>query len=320
MTKEIIQKSKVNPQEVLNKIQTIDELKTYVFSNIKAYGKSIKANVNVNSLINNNIPDELQNYGLTTKLYWIFNELKEFPSCCNPNCPHDGKVKQEVKNIFNGFPKYCCVKCQSIATRSKAEETSIRLYGVKNYSSTKECRERVKQACFEHYGVEHPSQAEEIKEQKVKTSIKNWGVSNYAQSIEYHKTAHKRYTNSKYPYLTFDSKWEFKVYDFLIENKISFEYQPSISIPYEYDRKHHTYHPDFLINGKIYEVKGDHFFKVDVTGKEVMINPYREPEWSDERYDYECAKYEAKHQCMLNNGVVILRRRDIKSITASFFE
>lgn len=59
MTSSIIQKPKVNPQEVLNKIKTIDELKTYVFSNIKAYGKSIKANANVNSLINDNIPDEL---------------------------------------------------------------------------------------------------------------------------------------------------------------------------------------------------------------------------------------------------------------------
>lgn len=120
--------------------------------------------------------------------------------------------------------------------------------------------------------------------------------------------------------MSFDSKWEFKVYDFLIENKLLFEYQPAISIPYYCEGTKHYYHPDFLVNGRIYEVKGDHFFKVDESGKEVMINPYRDPEWSDERYAYECAKYEAKHQCMINNGVVILRRKDIKSITTSFFE
>ena len=28
-------------------------------------------------------------------------------------------------------------------------------------------------------------------------------------------------------------------------------------VQYEYDGKVHTYHPDFLINGKVYEVKGD---------------------------------------------------------------
>ena len=45
-----------------------------------------------------------------------------------------------------------------------------------------------------------------------------------------------------------------------------------------------------------------------------MINPYREPEWSDERYEWECGKFEAKHQCMLAKGVVILRKRDMDDL------
>ena len=44
---------------------------------------------------------------------------------------------------------------------------------------------------------------------------------------------------------------------FLIENNIGFEYQPSISFEYEYDGKVHTYHPDFKVGDKIFEVKGD---------------------------------------------------------------
>jgi len=76
----------------------------------------------------------------------------------------------------------------------------------------------------------------------------------YAQSPEFHKKSHKRYSK---PDMTFGSSWEFLVYDFLLENHIVFEYQPSVSLPYEHKETHHTYHPDFLVDGKVYEVKGD---------------------------------------------------------------
>jgi len=58
---------------------------------------------------------------------------------------------------------------------------------------------------------------------------------------------------------------------------------------------------------------------MDESGHEVMINPYRDPEWSDVRYAWECGKYEAKHQCMLSNNIVILRESDIKNLTLRTF-
>jgi len=51
-----------------------------------------------------------------------------------------------------------------------------------------------------------------------------------------------------------------------------------------------------------FEIKGDHFFK---NGK--MICPFKHHGWNDARYAYECEKYEAKHQCMLQNNVIILK-------------
>ena len=110
--------------------------------------------------------------------------------------------------------------------------------------------------------------------------------------------------------MTFDRSWEFKVYDFLTEHNIPFEYHPSISIPYEYRGTQHTYHPDFKVGNRIVEVKGDNFFRVNkLTGQEEMYNPYRYPEWTDEKYDWICGLYEAKHQCMLLNNVIILRKK-----------
>ena len=111
--------------------------------------------------------------------------------------------------------------------------------------------------------------------------------------------------------MTFATSWEFKVYDFLTENNIPFEYQVE-PIQYEYDGETHHYIPDFKVGGRIYEVKGDHFFRINKdTGKEEMYCPYRSPEWSDEYYEWKCGLYEAKHQCMLNNGVVILRHEQV---------
>lgn len=60
--------------------------------------------------------------------------------------------------------------------------------------------------------------------------------------------------------------------------------------------------PDFIVNGRLVEIKGAHFFKPDGT----MYCPFRNPEWSDERYAYECDVYERKHQCGLANGVIYL--------------
>lgn len=101
------------------------------------------------------------------------------------------------------------------------------------------------------------------------------GIEHYTQSYEYYKNKKHKYHSEKYPGLTFDSKWEVNVYEFCKDNKIEVEYSPSISLKYEYDGRTWAYHPDFLINGKIYEVKGDQFFRInESTGKEEMFCPY----------------------------------------------
>ena len=41
-----------------------------------------------------------------------------------------------------------------------------------------------------------------------------------------------------------------------------------------------------------------------------MICPYRYKNWSDAEYLHMCDKYEAKHQCMLANNVIILTSKD----------
>lgn len=69
----------------------------------------------------------------------------------------------------------------------------------------------------------------------------------------------------------------------------------------------HKYHPDFLINDKLYEVKGDQFFEGNK-----MICPY-------DRNNYKDELAEAKHQCMIKNNIIILKGDDIKNIRERIF-
>ena len=134
----------------------------------------------------------------------------------------------------------------------------------------------------------------------IKTNLERYGVKSYTQTYEYHKNKRHKYHLEKYPGLTFDSKWEVKVYEFCKDNNVKVEYSPKISYDYEYGGKVWTYHPDFLINGKLYEVKGDNFFKInESTGKEEMFCPYGRKKLGEEKWKWLCGKYEAKHQCMI---------------------
>lgn len=205
--------------------------------------------------------------------------------------------------------------------REKVKSTCIQKYGVEHALQSKEVRDKGKQTCLDKYGVEYVSQSPQFRNRVKATFLRKYGVENYSQTPEFHKKAHKRYTNPKYPNMTFGSSWEFLVYDFLLENHIDFEYQPEISLPYDYEGTHHTYHPDFIINNNVIEVKGDNFFRInESTGKEEMFCPYRDEDWSDEKYDWMCGLYEAKHQCMLKNNVRILRDADIRNLTVQMFE
>lgn len=203
--------------------------------------------------------------------------------------------------------------------------------GCDNPMHSQEIMEKRRQEFKARHGVENPAQLDEIKKKiseahksdKCKAKInstceKRYGTKWYQQSEEYYKNRKWRYTNPKYPDITFATSWEFKVYDFLREHNIPFGYQVK-SIPYKYDNKTHYYHPDFLINGRLYEVKGDNFFRINKeTGKEEMYLTWR-GNLSDEEYEWRCGLEEAKHQCMLANNVIILRKDDINHLNVTTF-
>lgn len=98
----------------------------------------------------------------------------------------------------------------------------------------------------------------------------------------------------KYNDIVFDSSWELAVWIYHIENNIHIERQP-VQLKYEKNGSTHTYLPDFMINGKLVEVKGDQMFDKD--GNPIFNNKHP---WKE------------KYQCMLDNNVLIWRYKDVK--------
>lgn len=266
-------------------------------------------------------------YRISTKVYWILNNIVDFPKCVL--CGKEIGVGDNV-DVTAGYPKYC-VKCWRIAATASASETVKRnrandsdYYEKIIAKRQKTClekhdkaswtnQEKNVQTCREHYGVDNISKAGFFKERLKRTLKERYGNENYVNKEKAIETNKERYgvdwpmqshalrkkcaIGYEYDEKYFDSKGELCYYIWLTDMKIDFDYQPNADLQYEYNGKIHVYLPDFKVNGRFVEIKGDHFFKPDGT----MRNPY------DSGQD---GLYEAKRQCMLKNGVKILRTAD----------
>ncbi len=205
-------------------------------------------------------------------------------------------IKEKIRDT-NNEKYYVDNPLQSLDIKEKWKNTNFEKYGCEYSINSQCCQDKVKATNLEKYGCENVFQSDLIKEKIKQTNLEKYGVENYAQTNDFSKYHRKRI---EYDGLTFDSSWEVIVYQYCKENNIPCEYQPDITFKYEYDNQIHYYHPDFLINGKLYEVKGDQFFDGDI-----MICPY------DRSKD---ELFEAKHQCILYNGVLFIRNNEIKKI------
>lgn len=228
--------------------------------------------------------------------------------------------------------KYGCdFAGQNEEVKEKALKTCQEKYGTTTYSQTEECKQKMAESnlkkygktaimqveefkgksvktCQEKYGKNNVSQVKEIQDKKIETNRQKYGVDWFNNNKKAIETNIQKYgasspmqnhdirckSQQKYLYNMkfFDSSWELAYYIWLKDHNINFKYQPNISFEYEYENNKHIYHPDFLVESEIYEIKGPQFFK---DGK--MINPY------DSSLNN---LFEAKHQCMIKNNVKII--------------
>lgn len=218
--------------------------------------------------------------------------------------------KQEIKiKKLNTFERHKAEDKDFIKRRTlKTRATKKERYGSETWQNI-ELRRQLKLQRYNDPGYHNIKKAEQ-------TCIEKYGVRSYFQTFEFAKRRAKKYFSEKYC-MSFDSRWEFLLYDFCIQHQINVIYHPEISFEYFFNKKKYVFQPDFKINDSLFEVKGDHFFKDKDPSKE-MICPYKKKDWSDQRYQLECQKYEAKHRCMIENNVKILTSKDFDNLNRIF--
>lgn len=187
-------------------------------------------------------------------------------------------------------------------TKEQIKKSNIELYGVDHYSKTEEHIQRLrdysyartgceylfqsdefkessKQRSIEKYGTEHPMQNKGVQRKKEETCLRLYGSKMYLNSSVYLDACVKKFGtehpnfNHNYKYgswgynaLSFSSYWEFCVYLYytIVEPFHSIIYEP-FDLPYVYkdDGSISYYQLDFLIDGKMVEIKGDHYLDSD---------------------------------------------------------
>ena len=241
---------------------------------------------------------------------------------CNPAKAEEVKqtiLKTNIKRYGVDNPQ------KNSAIKAKVKNTCLDKYGYTSYLSSdtykehmrntygyeyalqnSEIKEKSCETSMEHFGTKYPAQSKEVQEKMRNTCMKKYKSPTFLHSASFKKQMKKRYgvehplvSKLSYNKENFDSSWELAFY-------IYYSYQgftvtrPKTAIPYTYENKTHFYYPDFEIDGQLYEIKGDQFFKDNR-----MVNPF------DHTKD---GLFEAKHQCMLQNNIKILTQLDLTSI------
>ena len=93
------------------------------------------------------------------------------------------KVREKTNLIKFGYIQYS----SSDECKEKVKQTNLERYGVEYIFTTNEFKERVKQTCLEKYGVEYPQQLEEIKQKQIESDKRNHGGVIHQKTDEFMK-------------------------------------------------------------------------------------------------------------------------------------
>lgn len=207
------------------------------------------------------------------------------------------KIKETCKIKYGGIAPAC-----SLDIQNKMENTCVEKYDSPFYINSKLGRNIRKEKMINLYGTEHALQNNTIVNEMKENNLIKYGYEWPCQQPHYQRKVKKKFL---FENLFFDSNLEIDFYKFLKNNNIIFEYQPNITFEFEYNNTTHFYNPDFKIDNIIVEIKGLHFFK-NKNPNDVMICPYHKKDDTPETIKMRNELYEAKHQCMINNNVLIL--------------
>lgn len=209
---------------------------------------------------------------------------------------------------------------QNPSILDKVHDTIRKRYGVTNSLLIPGMRERIRKTMIERYGVESPLQNESLHKKMVQTTRERYGFDYPTQDpdkmdmiISMRIRNQKLENRHKEDGLVFDSGWELRFYQYCKRRGFDVIYHPCC-LTYEFNGREFRYYPDFEVNGKLYEIKGDCFINRDGTWRV----PFRRKGMSDEEYRRSCDRMEAKRQCIVAHGVIVVSREEMKDLGGVF--
>ena len=195
--------------------EIIHQIRTIVDAHHTQYGKFLRRPENKHLLdfIEQYEQDKLKDNNLQTKIYWILNGIHDYIKCHNPNCPHGGIVKSNVRNLFTGYgTEYptCCSACakhtpeylknwgdsieskygegirhpmHSPVVKAQVREVTEERWGGIGFASP-ELNAKERAIFKEKYGTDDPGNLPENREKARQTSMNNFGVDNPMKNDE----------------------------------------------------------------------------------------------------------------------------------------
>lgn len=147
-------------------------------NNVKHYealGYDIPMKVSSKSSKNNNKKNYVYDFNKSI-IVNVNDMLRGSRSKVLVKCDYCGKEKWiHYRNYLDSIEKYGVYSCNK-CLHYKSEKTNLEKYGTEHYSSTLECKEKIKNTCLANYGTDCPSKCEEIKEKTRNTNLQRYGV------------------------------------------------------------------------------------------------------------------------------------------------
>lgn len=262
-------------------------------------------------------------YDNKTRLMWVYTFRTRFPVC--PTCGKEfGHLKNvHMSDVYDAYQPHCSCACAALDryVQSKVAVTSIARYNVDHPSKSAEIREKAAQTCLDRYGARTAFGSPIIRERSRKTSRERYGVDYPAQnpdilekSIRTRIFKQRKNNKKRIDGYVFDSSWEAEFYLYCKNRGLDVEYHPC-HLEYEFLGKKHRYYPDFRVGDKLYEIKGECFINDDGT----WWCPFKRGV-DPAKYEVDCGKMEAKRQCAMANGVIVISRKEMDSLGEIFGE
>lgn len=165
------------------------------------------------------------------------------------------KAVEIRQKISTNFKKAYAENKETI--NNKRKQTCLASYGYDHYSKSPEYQKKQKAKLQAKYGVSDTFKVPEFKAKADVTNLERWGTIKPMQNHEvWKKQRSKRSHYVGCDGTVLDSTYEVAVYDFCIRNNISI--QRTYPISYEYNGETHKTFIDFVIDGLLVEVKGEH--------------------------------------------------------------